>query len=1216
MTSAEPLPCSLSPMNPGRKKTGIIQSHKSRREEVRKGHSKLSSSSLTSSSSRPSWASCRSGRAGGGGGGTVKSREGASKSASKKHKGPKISSNSRGCGSGGSRGSREQSSYIQHKYAPTAYGFGPLLPPRLHPVGAIDESRTGTSGGAARPNDQDRHVDDAGSAQRSMYPQQQTNHNQCKDNEGKQPAAGSQYAMLAATSREAAREGRKLDVGQSKYEFPRSLPLHSMKLAYEQRFRIKSQWLVAEPLEQMQLEFIQRNDIPQTIEEGFERCKVLLRNLISNQPVGADGWTSATSINFFDFVLVEMRNMSADTSSDLMRTRSYVIVLQQCDDILKRGGSLIKGLECPSGRLAWLRLYTQFNFYLLQWLQVMEGPAWNSATSAAATRAAAEEDGIDLRQNYTFAQHSSRLLRVLLFVADKYSSELFDCLRQRLGPMRENSANDDMHASIECLFELWAKMIRLQDAAERAETRFWQLLTLMFDEYRWSGSDGYYFTLPHLQPAAPTMTKSKENSDYYALLASSTGCQTTCSKEEAMEFWWIVTALSTLLYHIYDIPHLGGWDLLSRLLANSPLMPRGGSMQFREGTIFKVTKDFEKMKSDYLIEIVDRCSLMATLWPYNDLNGRYSFANINLLRDLSMADAGKKPCKGLISELWRLASTEEDDKRAQHQQASNEDLARIGNLPINYPFCSQNEAVSWIKDHGGGQRTLCGAVAWLIQNLVLRAQSLRHTEPQSCREEFAKDFGRLYSTLQQHHLFKVNPLRLDPAWRTGSEEPAPCREYKELRIFRSNLLLMSVLMQLAPEQHKSVAGHAEIFQRIEATVCIPQNVNPNWHFNTGYIEKDREVRKAFITACLRNLECLAARNPPLPFMHVAETLQKMLKLAVLETAVEVYSSGNDVSTLAERKEATAQSDQGTNFISARDAEYQREFCKLRVKYAKDVIVFIMERMGNFTRKWLSDCEKSIQRGLEFFEERCSIVDQASESFNTQHGHLQLFGIELVHILKAKDCGDDLLLQVWQFLEGNLLKLNEISQKMVLFIDGKYGVDNPLPVSVQSSHHDGEEDEESFDWDAAERGDLGRIKVSAQDARASAMCLTKKVFSNASVESLFKAAMLNSIRRLKQLRMASEDGVKDQVIRDQAIRTCAVVAVTFFRVSAMDPRKGMKWQEFEPHARLLEGRMKTAFEERQELVAIFCRVLDLVRPDVSLLGISVYFLTFCRHSKLF
>jgi hypothetical protein len=45
-------------------------------------------------------------------------------------------------------------------------------------------------------------------------------------------------------------------------------------------------------------------------------------------------------------------------------------------------------------------------------------------------------------------------------------------------------------------------------------------------------------------------------------------------------------------------------------------------------------------------------------------------------------------------------------------------------------------------------------------------------------------------------------------------------------------------------------------------------------------------------------------------------------------------------------------------------------------------------------------------------------------------------------------------------------------------------------------------------------------------------------------------------------------------------------------------------------------MKTAFEERQELVAIFCRVLDLVRPDVSLLGISVYFLAFCGHSTLF
>ena len=80
------------------------------------------------------------------------------------------------------------------------------------------------------------------------------------------------------------------------------------------------------------------------------------------------------------------------------------------------------------------------------------------------------------------------------------------------------------------------------------------------------------------------MTKSTESLEYSALLSNS---NVLCAKEEALEFWWVMTALSTLLYYIYNIENVGGWDMLSRLLAHSPLMPNGGSEEYETGKVFQ-----------------------------------------------------------------------------------------------------------------------------------------------------------------------------------------------------------------------------------------------------------------------------------------------------------------------------------------------------------------------------------------------------------------------------------------------------------------------------------------------------------------------------------------------------------------------------------------------------------------------------------------------------
>jgi hypothetical protein len=90
---------------------------------------------------------------------------------------------------------------------------------------------------------------------------------------------------------------------------------------------------------------------------------------------------------------------------------------------------------------------------------------------------------------------------------------------------------------------------------------------------------------------------------------------------------------------LYNIPNAGGWDVLSQLLANSPLMPnQHPSPAYDCGTLFKLhdAVRLEKAKADYLLELIDRCSALVTMWPYTDLDGKHSFGNLNLVREFSV----------------------------------------------------------------------------------------------------------------------------------------------------------------------------------------------------------------------------------------------------------------------------------------------------------------------------------------------------------------------------------------------------------------------------------------------------------------------------------------------------------------------------------------------------------------------------------------------------
>ena len=200
---------------------------------------------------------------------------------------------------------------------------------------------------------------------------------------------------------------------------------------------------------------------------------------------------------------------------------------------------------------------------------------------------------------------------------------------------------------------------------------------------------------------------------------------------------------------------------------------------------------------------------------------------------------------------------------------------------------------------------------------------------------------------------------------------------------------MSVMMQLAPETHRAATRE---FLNKSAPV-IPEQVNPNWHVNIDLINMDTLLQISFITVCYRNLECLARRQ--LSFTDVADTVQKMLKLAVLEVSSEDshYQQGLDVSTreqTLQHKASLPPAVQG----AARQAEDQTSFFSKRKKRAREVIKLHLSKMGDFVRKWLGECEIKIKKNMRELEPGRKPIDQAYEDVPTCNGHLQLFGAEV------------------------------------------------------------------------------------------------------------------------------------------------------------------------------------------------------------------------------
>ena len=311
---------------------------------------------------------------------------------------------------------------------------------------------------------------------------------------------------------------------------------------------------------------------------------------------------------------------------------------------------------------------------------------------------------------------------------------------------------------------------------------------------------------------------------------------------------------------------------------------------------------------------------------------------------------------GLISGLWRLINVDRPDVTSLRFHASIEDLARAGKMPSNYPFCTRGEVESWLKDNGDGKRSLCCALAWLIQNWVLRTQNYEVARPVPCNGECAKCFQKMYSSLQLQMSRKA--LLLDPAVRATNLEHAPCQTPAELRRFRSNLLILSALAQLADEQNK-LASRSLIFKNMASSIIIPHEVSTTWHFHTDIILHDFHVREAYITACIRVLEQLGERS--LSVHDVADTLQKMLKLTVLELSCEKYGAGSCVATVQERQQAASVSG-ASAFTQAQDAENQRKFTSQRICSAQKLMKILLTRMGGIVRTWLQNPQIAITKG--------------------------------------------------------------------------------------------------------------------------------------------------------------------------------------------------------------------------------------------------------------
>jgi len=95
-----------------------------------------------------------------------------------------------------------------------------------------------------------------------------------------------------------------------------------------------------------------------------------------------------------------------------------------------------------------------------------------------------------------------------------------------------------------------------------------------------------------------------------------------------------------IMCQLYRIPRVGGWDVLSQLLNASPLIHnQHPSPAFKSGDLFQLhgmqaVGRKEQAQLDYLLQLIDRCSVMVTLWPYIDQNGKHAFGSLNLVRHI------------------------------------------------------------------------------------------------------------------------------------------------------------------------------------------------------------------------------------------------------------------------------------------------------------------------------------------------------------------------------------------------------------------------------------------------------------------------------------------------------------------------------------------------------------------------------------------------------
>ena len=464
------------------------------------------------------------------------------------------------------------------------------------------------------------------------------------------------------------------------------------------------------------------------IRAGFRKCEEIFGNLRREKTV-SDDRVSPESISdchlFFKNVTDTLQCFASRNICTLARAGLKREILRGIDHLFTDNGNVYDALN-HGALFEWCKIYCIFFSFCLRWLKEID--SWEVLVNE---NISGMEDFGFLLNRYSFSKLVERLLRTFLYVlAEPSLGRRFENMigaRLKHGP---HELLTGQYASIECILQLWSEVILFLD---EEPCGYWRKLQEIVNDHRIESKVASQFTLPHLRerPRASQCIK--------LLHCLSSTDYKTCVREEAMEFWWLSLFHSMIVYYLFDVPRQPAWDFLSFLLSNSPLVGDMNDASYEDGSLFGVDLfHSHQCKGLYEAELIDRCSVCMTLWPFCDEEGRATFSNLKLIREINVQayHINASSRRGLISELWRILNMEKGtDLSARNYHASPGEFQYLGKLPNDYPFDVQNKTCRG--------STVCSNLVCLIQNIVLRTQGLDHKTAVACKNEYISGFVKM-----------------------------------------------------------------------------------------------------------------------------------------------------------------------------------------------------------------------------------------------------------------------------------------------------------------------------------------------------------------------------------------------------------------------------------------------------------------------------------------